>query len=91
MFGDSDGDKTQTMQRMLTEALALCRANRIEAKEKLAEWAKRDRRFDGLDHGKVAEKVMEAAQYGRKFDWQDPELKIGGQPRPQNRRGSGWG
>jgi len=76
---------------MLTEALAISCANRIAARERLVEWAKRDRRFDGLDHAKLADKVMDCSQHGKKMDWGDPELRVGGQPRPQNRRGSGWG
>jgi len=91
MFGDSEHDKNQTLQRVLTEALAVSCPNRIAAKEKAVQWVKNDRRFDGLDHDKLVQKALDAGQYGRKLDWTDPELRLGGQPRPQNRRGSGWG
>ncbi len=87
MFGDSDSDKAATMKTMLTEAMQVACANRVEARAKVIEWAKRDRRFDNFDHDKLVDKVLEKSQYGGRLDWDDPELKRGGQPRPQNRRG----
>jgi hypothetical protein len=82
MFGDGERDKSQTMGQMISEAMQKCNANRVEAKAKVMEMVKRDRRFDGYDHDRLLDKVMEKSQYGGYMDWDDPGLKRGGQPRP---------
>jgi len=90
MYGDTDSDKNQVLRQMMQEALAKTNANRVAARDVVIGMTKLDRRFDHLDHERLVDKAFECSQYGRKFDWSDPELRPGGQPRPQLRRGSGW-
>jgi hypothetical protein len=77
MFSDSDRDKKITLGEMRRTALNLCNGNQIEANQKMVDLVKQDRRFDGLDAAKVAEKVEQSWSNGAKLDLEANELKPG--------------
>jgi hypothetical protein len=82
MFGDDNRHLTETLGHMITEAFQVCRANQTEAHQKLAEWIRRDRRFDHHDAQRLADRARECGQSGRRLDFDDPYLRKGGQKRP---------
>jgi hypothetical protein len=84
MFGDDDSHKIQTLSRMISESFQLCQANQIEAHEKLKVMIARDRRFDGLDPGRLADKARECGQSGSRLNLEDPSLRRGSAKPAQN-------
>jgi hypothetical protein len=69
---------------MADAALERSHLNRLEARNLMATWIKSDRRFDGLDAGKLARRVDEARSNGSRVDLTDPRLQ-GGEARPLER------
>ena len=85
VFGNSDRDKQQYLGWAANEAMKRCCSNRIEARELMAQWIKQDRRFDGFDATKLAQRVDELRSNGARLDWTDPRLRPGGVARPLER------
>ena len=81
MFGKDHSDLTRTVGAMQSEAFQRCKANRYETRDLMVEMIRNDRRLDGYDAERVATRVQECGQYGKRLDWDDPFLKKGGQSR----------
>jgi len=78
MFSDTDRDKKITLGEMRRTALNIHNGNQIEANKTMVGLVKQDRRFDGLDAVKVAEKVEQSWSNGAKLDLEANELKPNG-------------
>ena len=85
MFENDRRSQYATLKQMHNEALQRCRANQVEARDKLAEYISRDGRFQHLDAHKLAARYEECWSSGAQMDFESPELKRGGQPSPR-----GW-
>src|SRR4051812_15682879 len=87
MFGNHQNDLVAALRQMQQEALERAKFNHADARNQLVAMVKNDRRLDGYDPERFVDHVRECSESGRRLDWDDPSLKRGGQPRPQNRRG----
>jgi hypothetical protein len=88
MFDAKPSDMTATLSIMEKWARERTNFNQIEAKQKMVEYISADRRFDGYDAAKLAERVNDCRGRGARLDLDSPELKKGGAKRPLDR--SGW-
>ncbi len=88
MFDTSERDLIRTLGTMAETAIQRCYHNRTEARELVAQWIKQDRRFDGLDPSKLAERVDQLRSNGAKLDLRDPRLR--GLPARPLERDQSW-
>jgi hypothetical protein len=84
VFANNDRDKLQYLGWAANEAMKRTCSNRIEARQLLAGYIRQDRRFDGLDPAKLAQRVDELRSNGAQLDFTDPRLR-GLPPRPLQR------
>ncbi len=82
MFGTDPRDLAQVLGAMEQEARVRSNFSQTEAKEKFREYLGNDARFNGFDHGRLIDRVMEARSCGRTLDLEDPYLQLNGQKRP---------
>jgi hypothetical protein len=87
MFGDSNADLISTLGTMQAEALRRCNFNQSEVHGEVAAMVRNDRRFDAYDPDRLVEKAWKVRNSGGRLDLDDPYIRRGGQPRPENRRG----
>jgi hypothetical protein len=87
MFDADAKSLAATLTQMERQALECSNYNRVEAKERMAQWIKQDRRFDAFDPTRLVERVQHCRSAGAVFDCDDPQLRKGGQARPPERRG----
>jgi hypothetical protein len=73
---------SRRVAEMFQDCMVQTNSNRDEALKHLEQDVALDRRFDSYDPKRLAERVNDVWECGRSFDWQDPVLKRGGQPRP---------
>jgi hypothetical protein len=86
MYGNTERDKQITLARMMETALTRQLGNHIEAKQLVAQWIANDRRFDGIDPYKLAQRADERQSNGARIDLDDPRLR--GEPaRPLTKDG----
>jgi hypothetical protein len=85
MFGNDPRDLTKALSEMEYEARQKTNFNKVEAKQKMVEWLSQDRRFDGYDVQRLADRVQLSKYNGAVLDLTDPQLK-GQSPRPGDRR-----
>jgi hypothetical protein len=85
MFRNDPRDLAATLSEMEYRARQLSNFNQIEAKEKMTTWIQNDRRFDGYDPQRLAERAQASKYNGASLDLDDPQLKRGGEPRPLDR------
>jgi hypothetical protein len=84
MFADNSRDKDNYLKWIARETLNRRLGNHVEARELMAQWIKQDRRFDGLDPVKLAQRADEQQSTGARLDLSDPRL-MGRPPRPLER------
>jgi hypothetical protein len=79
---------SRRIAEMFRDCMARTGSHRDEALDQLQHEVQLDRRFDPYDPKRLAERVNSVWESGRSFDWEDPSLKRGGQPRPIPLKGS---
>lgn len=82
MFGPTDSDRLRKLGAMYAEAYRRSNFNKLEARERLAEWLAADRNFDGLNHERLAKRVEECRSDGSRLNLQEEYLR-GGERRQQ--------
>ena len=60
VYGKDERDLAVTLTRMSDLARERSNFNQNEAREKMAEWLKSDRRFDSFDPARLIERVQDA-------------------------------
>lgn len=75
-------DLAKRIAGIFQDCMVRAGSNRTEALEHLQNEVQLDRHFDSYDPKRLVDRVNDVWQSGRSFDWQDPALKRGGQPRP---------
>ena len=85
MFSKDEKDLARTLAEMEYFARQKSNWNQVEAKQKIVEYVTQDRRFDGFDANRLAERVQLSRSNGASLSLDDPQLKKGGQPRPLDR------
>jgi hypothetical protein len=88
MFDRTPRDLCNTLSQMHRRAKDVCNNDQAEAQRKLEEWIQQDRRLDGFDAARLAQRVNTCLQSGAVLELDAPELLKGGQRRPLDR--SGW-
>jgi hypothetical protein len=84
MFSNDPRDLTYTLSEMDRQSRIKANANRVEALGIVADWLRQDRRFDGYDHDRLAQRVQDCKSCGAQLDLSDPFLLRGGQRRPRD-------
>jgi hypothetical protein len=85
---DKVRDMTAALSRWDREALYRACGNQVQAKKSLVEAIGFDRRFDGYDAARLADRIHECRSNGRTFDLGDPFLRNGGEARPLQLKGA---
>ncbi|WP_316200803.1 MULTISPECIES: hypothetical protein [unclassified Bradyrhizobium] len=85
MFDSKPSDMTATLSQMERWSRERTNFNQPEAIKKFIEYIGTDRRFDGFDAQKLAERVQHCKNYGATLDLEAPELRRGGHKRPLDR------
>jgi hypothetical protein len=84
MLDNNERYKLQFLHWAGETAIRRTFSNHIEAKKLVAGWIAQDRRFDGLDPVKLAERVDQYQSNRAQIDLDDPRLR-GLPPRPLER------
>ena len=85
VYGKDERDLAVTLTRMSDLARERSNFNQHEAKETMAKWLADDRRFDSFDKQRLIERVQDCRYRGAVLDLTDPQLQLGGSPRPLDR------
>jgi hypothetical protein len=88
MFSDDPRDLCATLSEMHRRARDKCNYDSNEAQRKLEQWIQQDRRLDGYDAARLAQRVSTCLQSGAVLELDAPELLKGGERRPLDR--SNW-
>jgi hypothetical protein len=75
MLDNNERDKLQFLYWAGETAIKRTFSNHNEAKKLVAGWVAQDRRFDGLDPVKLAERVDQYQSCRARIDLDDPRLK----------------